>query len=51
MIDPVYQLKFMEIFNQCMRENFTTVDARNYAELTLRGKLFHEEQSNNKTNE
>lgn len=36
-----YYERFYKIWLQCMQVGFTTTDARDYAELELRGKKFH----------
>lgn len=37
-----YFERFFKIWLDCMTQGFTTVDARNYAELELRSRLFHD---------
>jgi hypothetical protein len=47
MIDPIFRLKFMQIFNECMRQNYDANTARNLANLELTGRLYHDETPNN----
>jgi len=52
MLDPLYKIRFMQIYNQAMAANFSSAESRDMASLELTGRLFNEEndQSNNQSN-
>lgn len=37
-----YQVKFMKLFIECLKNGLDTNSARDYCELELKGKLFHD---------
>jgi len=46
MIDTLYRIKFMQIWNECMKNGFSTSDARDYASIELNNKPFHNNEQN-----
>jgi hypothetical protein len=51
MLDPLYKIRFMQIYNQAMAANFSSAESRDMASLELTGRLFNEEnnQSDNQS--
>jgi hypothetical protein len=43
MLDQLYKIRFMDIYTKAISAGYSGVDARNFAELEITGKLFHEE--------
>ena len=37
-MDPIYKIKFMEIYSECMAQNFSSADARQFAAMVLAEK-------------
>jgi hypothetical protein len=46
-MNQIFREKFNQLFWLCLSQGFSTVEARNYANLELTGKLFHPEQEKN----
>lgn len=49
MVDKLYRMRFMKIWSECMKNGFSSSDARDYASIELNNKLFNENTNNNGT--
>lgn len=47
MLDEAYKLKFMQTFSECLKNGWDTCAARDYSEMCITGKLFHNHANNN----
>jgi hypothetical protein len=46
MLDPIYRLKFMQIYSEAIAQNYSGCEARDLAELSINNKLFHQPTQN-----
>jgi hypothetical protein len=47
MLDLTHKLRFMEIFNECVKNGWDTCSARDYSEMCITGEPFHNYEPNN----